>query len=59
MTIGVIDECRKLGLGTKMLEYTIGYLERSWQSCISIWLHVVDYNESAIKFYLKNNFVKF
>ena len=59
MTIGVIDECRKLGLGTRMLDYTIDFLEKKYNSCIAIWLHVVSYNESAIKFYLKNHFVKF
>ena len=48
-----------MGLGSKMLEYTISYLEKSFQSCVSIWLHVIDYNESAIRFYLKNKFVKF
>ena len=48
-----------MGLGTRMLNYTISYLEKSFQSCVSIWLHVIDYNESAIKFYLKNNFIKF
>ena len=30
MTIGVIDECRKIGLGSKMLEYTIGLLEKKF-----------------------------
>ena len=59
MTIGVIDECRQIGLGTKMLNYTIGLLEQKFKQCITIWLHVIDYNESAINFYLKNNFTKF
>ena len=27
MTIGVIDECRKLGIGTQMLEYTVDLIE--------------------------------
>ena len=59
MTIGVIDECRKLGLGTQMLDYTIDFLEKKYINCVAIWLHVVSYNESAIRFYLKNRFVKF
>ena len=58
MTIGVIDECRKLGLGTQMLEYTIDLVEQNSEQCYAIYLHVVDYNESAIKFYLKNHFIK-
>ena len=48
-----------MGLGTKMLDYTIGFLEKNFQSCVSIWLHVIDYNESAIRFYLKNKFIKY
>ena len=56
MTIGVIDECRQLGLGTQMLEYTIDIVEQTSETCYAIYLHVVDYNESAIKFYLKNHF---
>ena len=59
MTIGVIDECRSLGLGTAMLEHTIEIVERTCKQCVAIWLHVIDYNESAIKFYLKNKFVRF
>ena len=59
MTIGVIDECRKLGLGTQMIHYTIDFVEKNFPECTNIWLHVVDYNVSAIKFYLKNNFTKF
>ena len=48
MTIGVLDECRKMGLGTKMLNYTIEMLEKSYPNCCVIWLHVIDYNKSAI-----------
>ena len=58
MTIGVIDECRKLGLGTQMINYTIDLVEQKFAECTNIWLHVVSYNVSAIKFYLKNNFSK-
>ena len=59
MTIGVIDECRQMGLGTQMLNHTIGFVESKFPDCICIWLHVVDYNQSAIKFYNKNKFIKF
>lgn len=31
MTIGVIDECRKLGLGTQMLDYTIDLIEQTFE----------------------------
>jgi ribosomal protein S18 acetylase RimI-like enzyme len=54
MTIGVIDECRRLGLGTMLLEKTIEILQQNWTICEVIYLHVIDYNESAIRFYERN-----
>ena len=59
MTIGVIDECRRLGIGTKMLEHTINLVEREFDECILIYLHVISYNKSAIRFYLDNGFHKY
>ena len=59
MTIGVIDECRKMGLGTKLLNATIETVEKKFPACITIWLHVIEYNKSAIQFYVKNKFTKF
>ena len=44
MTIGVIDECRKMGLGTQLLNATIEVVERDFADCVCIWLHVIDYN---------------
>lgn len=59
MTVGVLDECRKMGLGTKLLNYTIETLEREYKDCCMIWLHVIDYNRAALAFYAKNEFIKF
>lgn len=56
MTIGIVDECRRLGLGSRLLNYTIEYLQNNYTNCEIIYLHVVDYNESAIRFYEKNGF---
>lgn len=56
MTIGVVDECRRLGLGTKLLNFTIEKLQELYPTCEIIYLHVVDYNETAIKFYERNGF---
>ena len=47
-----------MGLGTQMLNYTIDLVQRKFTSCIAIWLHVIDYNTSAIKFYQKNKFIQ-
>ena len=48
-----------MGLGTRLLNYTIDFLQREYEQCVNIWLHVIAYNQSAIKFYLKNKFVQF
>lgn len=56
MTLGVVDECRRFGLGTKLLNQVIKVINENWMNCEVIYLHVVDYNESALKFYERNNF---
>ncbi len=59
MTIGVIDECRKLGIGTYLLKATMNavLINPSWeQSCKIIYLHVASYNRAAIRFYDRNGF---
>ena len=60
MTIGVVDECRRLGLGSRLLDYTIDVLNKQWPNCEVLYLHVVDYNDTALKFYLnqKNKFIQ-
>lgn len=58
MTIGVVDECRRLGLGSRLLNHTIEYLQNNYKNCEIIYLHVVDYNETAIKFYERNGFTQ-
>jgi ribosomal protein S18 acetylase RimI-like enzyme len=59
MTIGVIDECRKLGIGSYLLNCTINTVLNNpkWrETCKFIYLHVVSYNTVAIKFYERNGF---
>lgn len=61
MTIGVLDECRKLGIGSFLLQSTLRALSShpEWQTQVKfIYLHVADYNDSAIRFYDKNGFDK-
>jgi ribosomal protein S18 acetylase RimI-like enzyme len=61
MTIGVLDECRKLGIGSFLLQSTLRALSThpEWQSQVKfIYLHVADYNDQAIRFYAKNGFEK-
>ena len=58
MTIGVIDECRRYGLGTKLLLATNQTLIDFWPNCVVLYLHVIDYNQAAIRFYERNGFTR-
>lgn len=58
MTIGVIDECRNIGLGSKLLNEVISTLHTKRKKCLAIYLHVIEYNTVAIRFYLKNEFIE-
>ena len=61
MTIGVIDECRKLGIGTYLLKATMNavLLNTNFkETCKIIYLHVAAYNEIALRFYERNGFLK-
>ncbi len=57
MTIGVIDECRKLNIGSNLIKYIINKALMD-NICIGVYLDVICYNTSAIKFYEKNGFKK-
>lgn len=57
MTIGVLDECRKLHIGSQLINRIIDKA-MSDDICIGVYLDVVYYNSSAIKFYEKNGFKK-
>ena len=60
MTIGVIDECRQLGLGTLLIDLTFEIVKEKYPPVQFVYLHVVDYNDAAIRFYIeKNGFVNF
>ena len=55
MTIGVVNELRGKGIASEMIKYIEE--DCSLDKKIKyIYLHVVDYNYSARKFYEKNNF---
>ena len=57
MTIGVVNELRGKGIAGEMIKYIEKncYLDKKIKY---IYLHVVEYNYSARKFYEKNNFIK-
>ena len=57
MTIGVLDEYRKMKIGTNLLNKIID-IALTDNLCVGVYLDVVYYNYIAIKFYEKNNFKK-
>ena len=57
MTIGVLDEFRKLHIGSNLIKYIID-TAMSEYLCVGVYLDVIVYNQSAINFYEKNGFKK-
>ena len=57
MNIGVLDEFRKMKIGSKLIEKIIN-IGLNDILCIGVFLDVIYYNNSAIKFYKKNEFKK-
>jgi ribosomal protein S18 acetylase RimI-like enzyme len=55
LTIGVINEFRKMGIATKLLNEVIR-LNAENNLLKYIYLHVISYNKTAQNFYKKNNF---
>lgn len=63
-TIGVIDEFRNFGIAKQLLNHAIIEMNNFCYDftkigMISVYLHVVEYNKQAIKFYIKNGFKEF
>ena len=59
LTLGVIDELRGRGVGRRLLEEGLRKVEQMDRYCRMVFLHVIEYNESAKKFYLRENFIEF
>ena len=53
MSLGVIDECRKMNIGTNMIKDIFNYCIY-FDLCIGVFLNVISHNISAKKFYEKN-----
>ncbi len=56
MTIGVIDEARRFGIGGELLDRAVNEARSRYPACEGISLHVVAYNHSAISFYKKKGY---
>ena len=46
-------------MGSLLLDHTMRKLANSFPHCKLAYLHVVDYNTSAIRFYEKNEFINY
>ena len=53
MSLGVIDECRKMGIATIMLKSIYNYI-LYFDFVVGVYLNVISTNTSAKKFYEKN-----
>ena len=56
LSLGVIDECRKMNIGTNMIKAILNYTIYC-DTCIGIYLNVISSNSAAKKLYEKNGLV--
>ena len=59
LTIGVVDELRRRGIGRVMLREGVRRVAEVDRSCLVIYLHVISYNQSAIELYKSERFTEF
>jgi len=58
MTIGTINEYRKHGIASLLVKYAIERTQEIEKNTLKyVYLHVVEYNEPAQRFYEKNKFL--
>ena len=55
MTLGTTTDHRKVGLGSAMVEWVESLVKRD-PTCGGVYLHVITYNEAAIRFYERLGF---
>ena len=56
-TLGVIDEFRKFGIAKTLVNQAVQLMMKK-EKCVGVFLHVIEHNIAAIKFYTKLNFIK-
>ena len=56
MSIGILDEYRRKGIGAKLIDATINLIKTKFPVVKSMTLHVRKSNKSAYGFYCKQNF---
>eukprot|EP00899_Mesostigma_viride_P002409 jgi/Mesvir1/12169/Mv00413-RA.1 len=55
LTLGVVEPFRKLGIASALITRLVEYA-RSLKSCRAVYLHTIEYNESAMNLYEKLHF---
>ena len=56
MTLGTAKEHRNLGIGAALVQRAVHHAEQD-EKCGAVYLHVITYNQAAISFYEKLDFV--
>ena len=56
LTLGLREEYRRSGLGTALLLESLSHAKQN-TNCGAVYLHVIHYNQAAMKFYEKNGFI--
>ena len=59
LTLGVVDELRRHGLGQALLAKGIEQVRVADPLCRVIFLHVIEYNRPAIRMYQRNGFTEY
>ena len=57
LTLATTEDYRRQGLASRLLHSCLSNARRN-PRCGAVYLHVITYNEAAIKFYEKHNFVR-
>jgi len=55
-TLGVIDACRGKGIASELLHRGLQHAKEVQPNLQAVWLHVVDYNDTALRFYERAGF---
>merc|ERR1712060_120590 len=58
LTLGVADDFRRRGLAKELLRKASGYVRQYFPQVQAIYLHVITYNEAAIRLYESVDFVR-
>jgi len=58
LTLGVVDGFRRKGLASELLTRSVEHVRQEWPHVQAVYLHVVTYNDAAIKLYESSRFLR-